>query len=329
MTTPRSDPASNDRPTATAMPRRLLATVLVLAGPVLAGAIAVVTRGHTPDPLPTHWDTGGNVDGTSDRAGFVISFLIVSAVVALVAAVMCWRARPHAWLLTGAVAFVAWIFAAALATSLLLAVGARTAASVTMPWYSLVLSILVPLLVGVAVWRLHPPIEHEHRLPASSMQLGPGERVVWVGAAHSRPLASIGVVGLLVAAVCAFFVPLVGVVGGVVVGVVALLLLATSSLSVRVDSRGLHTLWGPFGWPRMRMPLDEIVNAHAEDIAPMKWGGWGYRISRRGTASVVRGGPGIVVERDGKADYAVTVDGADRGADVLNALLARGRRARA
>lgn len=300
---------------------RLLATVLVLAAPVLAAVVVVLTAGHTPSPLPSHWDTAGHVDGTSGRTGFVTAFLVISLVVALAAGWLCWQGRPQAWLVAGAATFVSWVFASALATTLLLASGAHTAASVELPWYVLVASVLVPLLAGIGVWRLHPPMSVERSLPTSTLTLGQDERVAWVGSAHSIPMAAGGVVLLVAAAALV----VVWTTPALILGVVGLALVATCSLSVRVDAAGLHTHWGPLGWPRMTISLDRIASATAQQIDPMRWGGWGYRLSSHGTAAVVRRGPGIVVEREQQSTYAVTVDGADRAVEVLNALLVRYR----
>jgi len=69
--------------------------------------------------------------------------------------------------------------------------------------------------------------------------------------------------------------------------------------------------------------LDSISAVRAEVIHPMKWGGWGYRITSGGSAANVRTGPGIVVTRTSGSTYVVTVDHAGQGADVLNGLLSR------
>ncbi len=153
------------------------------------------------------------------------------------------------------------------------------------------------------------------------IQLAPDERATWISRAHSTGIRIAAATVAVVAVVLAFFV----LVPAVVAFAVAVLLAGSSELAVRVDRVGLHTLWGPMGWPRQVIRLDQIAQAHAELVNPMKWGGWGYRITGRGTAANIRTGPGIVVERTTGSSYVVTVDDAEEGADLLNALLIRGR----
>ena len=189
-----------------------------------------------------------------------------------------------------------------------------------MPWYALVLVVLVPAAVGVLAWRLiiSEPITDLAR-PVSALGLRRCERVVWIAHAQSGAMRIASVVLALVGGLVFFR----STATAVIVLVVALLLAWTSELTVRVDQVGLHVLWGSIGWPRQHIALDSIAQVHAQDIRPMQLGGWGYRITSGGTASIVRSGPGIFVEkRDGRT-FVVTVDDADQGADVLNALLVR------
>jgi hypothetical protein len=320
MTTPAPTASTARDPRQNGLLRRLAASLLIVLAPVGALVVWLAVRSEVPDPLPTHWTLGGHVDGSSDRTGFVAVFLLLSAVLAVVGVVAIWVARPAAWMMTSALVFVTWVFAASLAVTLLASRGAQAAAAVSLPIYQPVLLVVGPLVAAIAVWRLHPPMPtHQTRPRAGVMTVGAEERIVWVGRVHSTPLVAVGALALLVAAVLLLVSP----VAAVVVGVVGLALLATSSLSVRVDAAGLHTLWGPLGWPRQHVPIDEITSVQTQDIDPMRWGGWGLRMSRRRLAAVVRKGPGIVVERADKAPYAVTIDNAGKGAEVLEALCAR------
>ena len=94
--------------------------------------------------------------------------------------------------------------------------------------------------------------------------------------------------------------------------------LAFIKLDVTVDLDGLTVRFGPFGWPRKRIPLEKMVNADSIDLSPWKWGGWGYRwIPGRGTAAVLRRGAAIVVTKTNGKKFAVTVDDAPLGAVTL------------
>ena len=68
----------------------------------------------------------------------------------------------------------------------------------------------------------------------------------------------------------------------------------------------MRVSWGPLLWPRADVALTEIAAARVEDINPIDWGGWGYRVTPRGRAYVVRRGPGLVLERHDRPAIAVT-----------------------
>ncbi|MEP6661980.1 MAG: hypothetical protein ABJD24_18875 [Acidimicrobiales bacterium] len=104
--------------------------------------------------------------------------------------------------------------------------------------------------------------------------------------------------------------------------VVAIGLTSVSTIAVTIDSAGLHIAFGPWGVPKKRIALTDIESAQAIDVRPMRWGGWGYRWVpwKRASAVVLRGGPGVKVNRVGGRTFVVTVDGAPRAAAVLNEL---------
>ncbi len=53
----------------------------------------------------------------------------------------------------------------------------------------------------------------------------------------------------------------------------------------------------------------------------MSYGGWGYRIRPGMRAIVTRGGEGLRLVGEGKADLVVTVDDAQTGAGLINSML--------
>jgi glutamine cyclotransferase len=86
---------------------------------------------------------------------------------------------------------------------------------------------------------------------------------------------------------------------------------------------------GVLGWPRTQVPLTTITHADVEDVHPMAYGGWGWRMRTDRTAIVTSSGPGLVVHRSDGASLVVTVDGADEAAGVVNRLVDRREAARA
>lgn len=306
--------------------RRLCGGALALIAPLTASISYLATRDRVPDPLPVHWDLRGAVDNTAGVGGFFAVTLLVSALLALAALAAIYLARtPIAGrMLAALLAFGAWIAAGVWVTTAIASLGAAGAADVSLRWYSIALLVGVPVTAALAVWAVLPGQWRHPDAPAvvsPGLVLAPGEVVVWIDHAHAT-WARWGAVGAALAAVGVFFVAPAVTIPLAVVAVAGAL---ASEIVVRIDARGVHTLWGPFGWPRSRLALHQITAARAEQIEPLQWGGWGYRVSPRGVAIVIRRGPGIVISRSGKPDYAVTIPHAAAGAEVLNALLVRER----
>ena len=277
-----------------------------------------------PDPLPTHWDFAGAVNGTSGAGPFFGWTLGISAMLAIVATLTLIRHRIHQTgrLLIAVLIGSSWSVAGIYLTSTLLARGHTSAEAVPLPWFAAPLMLLVPLAVGVLIWKILPAERMSTvQGPRTELGLHPKERVVWIAHAQSRGMRIAAVV-LAVGAVVLML--LTSVVFAVLALVVALALAWVSELTVRVDQAGLRTLWGPFAWPRQLVRLPDIAAVHAQNIEPMQWGGWGLRVNGRGTAAIVRSGPGLVVQKSNGNTFVVTVDDAAQGADVLNALLVRG-----
>lgn len=67
--------------------------------------------------------------------------------------------------------------------------------------------------------------------------------------------------------------------------------------------------------------MSAISQAEVETVAPMSYGGWGYRLRPGVRAIVTRGGAGLRLVRDGKADLVLTVDDAPTGAGLINSML--------
>jgi hypothetical protein len=142
----------------------------------------------------------------------------------------------------------------------------------------------------------------------------------WTGRAHLTwwlPLAliAIGVVLVLAAR---------GAAGAVPAALLLVVYLAFGWIRVSVDARGLRIRYGLLPRPVTSVPLDHIRRAERIDLAPLQWGGWGYRGSRKafGRAAVVlRSGDAIKLQLTDGSEFAVTVDDAATGAALLSDLL--------
>ncbi len=162
------------------------------------------------------------------------------------------------------------------------------------------------------------------------LDLPEGERLVWLSRAANPWLLTLAA-GFGLAAVAAALALLGGLAPAgpgwtllAVFTVVAVAGAGCSSVRARVSERGLEVAFGPFGRPVRRWAADEIESARAEHRTAAQVGGWGYRLSGLGTTVMLRGGECLVVRIRGRAaEFAVSVDDAERGAALLNALNSR------
>ncbi|MFJ9775139.1 DUF1648 domain-containing protein [Kitasatospora sp. NPDC101157] len=155
-----------------------------------------------------------------------------------------------------------------------------------------------------------------------------GERLVWLSQASNHWMQTLSsVLGLL--SVPGVMLAASGRTGSVdwravtCFGLGAVVTLLCSSVRVRVTEAGLHVGFGPFGWPARRLAPAELVSARVERLTARQAGGWGYRVHRGGSIVFLRRGECLVVRTVRGRDFAVSVDDAERGAALLNALIAR------
>lgn len=319
--------------------RKIIGTLIALAGPLFVVGTYVSWRDRLPDPLPTHWSSSGPPDGFSGTFGFFVTITILCAVLALGMVLAIWLVRP-AVVGRMSAAFVTFLLALfsgvwGMTAGRSLDVADSTAVQLPFAAVALLLFACVAVAVGVGwllpgrwrgAWGDEVVISPRGDAPVFAND----EAVVWVDRVHSPVMTGVATVLFLGALATAIWIPVDEGAASVIVTVVllvsALPVLWMASVTVRVDADGVHTLWGLFGWPRSTIPLSRIKAVRAEKIVPMRWGGWGYRMSKRGTATVMRGGPGLVIERTAKwPTHAITIPHAAEGAQIIEALQVRER----
>ena len=317
--------------------------ILLVGGPLAAVLLTAVTTSllasDLPDPIATHWNGGGAPDGHTPLWLFTV--LLVAGQLVTWGALL-WQARtrsanglrltiaPYVW---GTIAFLAAIDLTTLAANV---DAADWRAADELGFGSVLVVLAVAAAAALAGWALErsrplvADVDAAAGARSPAVVLAPGERAVWSRGLVSRP-AAFGSVVLGVGFVVAGFV--VGGAGGwslIAGGVVAAL--ATGLLSevvVTVDRRGMTVAFGPFGWPRQHVALDDVAAADAVDVDPWRYGGWGYRkVPRRpgATAVVLRRGEGLRVVRGDGRELVVTVPDAAGGAALLEALRRRSER---
>ncbi|MER7916606.1 MULTISPECIES: DUF1648 domain-containing protein [unclassified Streptomyces] len=291
-------------------------------------------RDRLPDRLATHWSGGPAPDGSMP----VWSASLIPAAVWLVLALALSVRRRRSW--PGP---RSWL-PIALAPTAVVLVGAQVSVvranldradwhQARQPVWSIAVTLALAAAAGVLAWRLTVRATTAATAPRAGvpeLDLARDERLAWFSRTANPWLQSLSAVAALVA---------VGAGLGLVLGLapgaalwpvcaacaaVALAGGVFSSVRAKVSEAGLEVSFGPLGWPVRRWTPDALESARAERRLPSQVGGWGYRFSGLGTTVMLRAGDCLVVRPRGRrSDFAVSVDDAERGAALLNALRAR------
>ncbi|MGW2644244.1 DUF1648 domain-containing protein [Streptomyces sp. NPDC001393] len=285
-----------------------------------------------PDRLATHWSGGAAPDGSMplwEASLFPAGLWLLIALALSVRWRRSWP-TPRPWR------------AIALAPTAAVLVGAQ--ASIVRAnldhadWHEardspldVVLVLVATAVAGVLAWRGSTRPSTAPVAATPELRLPEGERLVWFSRAANPWLqllaASTGLagVGTLVALAVGLADSLALWLVCASCSLTALLGAAFSSVQAKVSESGLEVSFGPLGWPTRRWSPAAIESARAEHRQPSQVGGWGYRLSGLGTTVMLRAGDCLVVRPRGRrTDFAVSVDDAERGAALLNALRRRG-----
>ncbi|MFJ3791019.1 DUF1648 domain-containing protein [Kitasatospora sp. NPDC090091] len=313
-----------------------LGTVAVLAALL---ALPLVAAGRLPERLATHWSGSGGPDGSMPFWAATLGPAALWAVLALSLALTARMLGPSVRRL--------W-YATALPSAGVLLIGAQASivhanldrtdwhdASGVGPDVVLVLlaAAAAGLLGHLAARRTAAPAGSAAGAAAAGPASGPqldlpdGERFAWLSRTVNPWLRLTAAVSGTAAAALAIAAA-AGLADGLwaavaPLAVVALATLGCSAVQAVVSPTGLEVSFGPFGRPVRRWPLEQIESARAEDRTPAQVGGWGYRLSGLGTTVMLRGGPCLVIHPHTGAEFAVSLDDAERGAALLNSLAAR------
>ncbi|WP_433795800.1 hypothetical protein [Actinoplanes sp. CA-252034] len=310
--------------------RRLLPVTLAALPIAVVPLTARWWTGRLPDPLPSHWDFAGRVDGTTGVGAMVTALLVVAAapvlaaLVAVLVPAVRWRVRRALAVTAGAVAAGAaaiWLVTAALSLDV------TAAAEVPSPsWHIMVLflgSAAWGALVALACGRVpeEPAVADAPPADLDRLDLGPGQRAAWSETPSLPPVLYLALLPLVVAAVALAVGVDVWAAAPLLIVAVAVLLLVRTRFTV--DARGLTVGFGPWGRPRVRVPMREIVSAAPTTVHIAAWGGWGYRYSLdgRGRGLILRSGPGVRVELSSGRYFVATVRDPRTVSALVNSLL--------
>ncbi|MFF4389851.1 DUF1648 domain-containing protein [Streptomyces sp. NPDC001552] len=290
-------------------------------------ALPWAASGRLPERLATHWGAGsGGPDGSMPLwAAAFFPALIWAVLVLLIVVLGRWRGGATAGLSSGGVLLVG--AQVSIVRANLDHTDWRQADSVSAWVVGMVAAAAVAGLVEWVVIRRGRAATSRVVVSGPSMEIPAGERFVWLSRTTNPWLHWIGALAGLVAlaAVLAAVSGLVDVPWSVVApfAVVSVAVVACASVQARVTEKGLSVAFGPLGWPVRRWSAQDIESARAESRTPGQVGGWGYRLSGLGTTVMLRSGECLVIRPRRGQEFAVSVDDAERGAALLNALSAQ------
>jgi hypothetical protein len=311
---------------------------LVLTSASVAVQLAVLS--DVPSTIAIHWNAAGVPDGFGPAWAQPVMTVAVGLGIPLLIALSSLTGlrrgdRGPTYRLMGAIAAsVSALSSVLFAWTLVVQRGLTDPADAPSVLPGLGVAFAAAAVVGVGAWFIQPdePAHNVTSVPAPRLQLAPGEQAAWFGtAALGRPAAVIlGVAcGAVVATALLVWFSGAPATVALLLGGVALLLVAlaatTTVFHVRVDAAGL-TVVAPVGFPRFRVPLSEVREVTVAEVSPMgEFGGYGIRSAVGAFGVVMRRGPAISVVRTSGKRFVVTVDDAERGAALLQALVDRER----
>lgn len=321
-----------------AVPHRGTSALWTLLVPAALGlgalAWALSVRGRLPEPLAVHWGTSG-----PDRAGDLTEALLVPlglvlppvAVLMSLVAMLVGHAALTRRVAAGVATGTAGMVAAVTVTTLAVQLDVPSWQQAGDVGTGLAVSFLLGAALGVLAARLSPgdaPQPATGAVPADAPRLGLGteEAAVWTRTVRQAGLLPLGL--LLAASVTLLAVLTRSVLPALALAaLLAAPLLTLTSWRITVDRSGIAVV-STLGRPRIHVPLEEVEEATAREVDPLReFGGWGLRTAVDGTVGVVlRRGGALEVRRTGGRRLVVTVDDAATACALLNELADRTRR---
>ncbi|WUF74704.1 DUF1648 domain-containing protein [Streptomyces nojiriensis] len=310
---------------------RWVAAVWVVGVSAVLAALPVTASGRLPDRLATHWD-GGAPDGSMPLWAAALLPALAWAVLALSIALAGRLGRSPAGPWVGASLLSGGVFLAGAQASIVRANLDRTDWKDAAPvGGEVAITAVAAVAAGALGWlagrRAALPTAPIRPSARDVMEIPAGERRVWLSRTSNPWLHLIGAVTGLVAAAgtVAAAGGLIGVEWALITpfAFASLGMFAFASVQARVTEAGLEVAFGPLGWPVRRWAAGDIVSARVESRRPAQVGGWGYRLSGLGTTVMLRSGECLVINPCKGPEFAVSVDDAERGAALLNALASK------
>ncbi len=314
--------------------RKLFVTLLLWVPALVMIAFWSVFGSRLPAELPTHWGVGGPADGATNTVIFSSIILAIVVGAAAFGTVSVWRAPRNPWVSRGVVGATA---ALAVLMAAIWVVSAALSIDVTDPYTVVLGGWILPAMLS-PLYGLIPmslvdkgytrPVEPTEEVRIEPVALAPGQTAAtssWIVSPMFVWL-TIFVAALMLSAIVLPLLfedhlPAAYTVAMTMIAIVSILLAAVlCAYRVQADWRGLRVKSWLFDIPLKSIPLTDIESASAATLEPMEWGGWGYRWMPGRSAIIRKRGPGLVVDRVGGTQFAVSVNNPAEEASVLMGL---------
>jgi hypothetical protein len=319
-------------PTTLHPPRSLPVRELVvpLLSVLAVAVMPLLVWSRLPDPVAIHWSLDGRPDGSAPLVVDAVLLAVVTALVTLLPLLAVGRADRRTARTMLALSHGMGVFFILLRWSTIdrnLDVMVWTDAG-AIGLLDLVVMFVIASPSALLGWWLggrHPDLPRPVR-DVPNVTLPSDGRLLWTGRQGSQVARLLGPALLaLGGGFTALRIAAETLVVGGTLMLVGLALWWFTSIAVSVGPAGMKVRFGPLGWPRIHVPLEAIVGIEVEDVEPLAFGGWGYRVVPGARAVVIRRGVGLRVRRSGQPDLVVTVDDAATAAGVLAAHVAQHR----
>lgn len=303
-------------------------SALVLAA-LLTGPLAL--RDRLPDPIATHWGFSGDADDATSLALFPLLPVVIWVVAAAFAVGVGWsgKRRSHRGTAAALLGATGTLFCGITASTIAANLDRLDWRLAALPvWHvSVILAGAGAAgLLGFWLGSRGPDEPAEQGESSGELPLDPARRAVWVSSASSPVMLAVGggalLVAVAIAGVAMWRSEPMALVGAGPALLVSLVISLFATARVHVDERGVRTALGPLRRPVRRIPLSRITAARVATYRALEVGGWGYRLLPGSTAIMLRGGDCLVLRLTSGRDFVISVDRPDRGAELVNALLA-------
>lgn len=313
--------------------KRLAAGIWALSplAVLLLGATVIVQ----PALMPTHWGFSDEVDAVATGGGYLAATFSITAAAACGAAVVGGLARflsswTSRWLMSALTTIGGFSAASYLVTALVTNL-ARSPQDVSPLW--VLLTLVIAAAWGYSCWAIHgrsmparaeviSAIPGRSRIPKKVRE---GE-LPWSAQTASGVLKATGWFIVFIAVTCTGIILATGsglfsgLFVAVSLGLTAAACFLLASMDFSVTEAGLRGRTTVGGIGVFNVPASEVLGVELTKVKPMEWGGNGLRFSRKGTAYVANGGPGVVIYRASGSNLAIELSDEYAAAAAYDAL---------